>query len=266
MVGTLDDRVRIEQLQLRECITNGDATGAYHVLLNSLEPLPRSDLWQFKTEFRDIVADWVGAVGSSSAALYRRSSGYFIQRLFRAMRRAHISIPVPVVQLYRAILISDAVMLALSPQLNWVPELSAFVKEERGRRLKEIWVGVSSGTRLASIASTGLLARSAFDKTLAWLSYRLPELSRQYQYVLGHRERLAVIVLSYARAFCWCLALVSVAFKVSGWPVSVVPQQLGGLRPWGYWIAGAAIVGALLTGAMRNSLLDQRLRTVTVPD
>ncbi|MGO9766913.1 MAG: ABC1 kinase family protein [Myxococcaceae bacterium] len=266
MIGTLDDGVRIQQLQLRECITNGDVDAAYHVLLNSLEPLPRSDLWQFKTEFRDIVADWVAAVSSDTAALYRRSGGYFIQRLFRAMRRAHVSIPGPVVQLYRSILISDAVMLALSPQLNWVPELSTFVRDERRRRVKEMLVGVSSGSRLGSIALTGLLARSAFDKTLAWLSYRLPELSRQYQYVLGHRERLMVIGLSYMRALCWCLALVSASFKVSGWPVNVVPEQLGGLRPWGYWIAGAAVFGALLMGAMRNSLLDQRLRTVTVPD
>ena len=75
-----------------------------------------------------------------------------------------------------------------------------------------------------------------------------------------------VIGLSYMRALCWCLALVSASFKVSGWPVNVVPEQLGGLRPWGYWIAGAAVFGALLMGAMRNSLLDQRLRTVTVPD
>lgn len=266
MVGTLDDQIRVQQLQLREYITSGDADGAFQVLLHSLEPLPRNDLWQFKAEFRDIVADWVGAVSSNTAGLRYRSSGYFIQRLCRAMRRARISIPVSVVQLYRAILISDAVMLALSPRLNWVPELSIFLKDERRRRLKELWLDVSSGTRLGSIAATGLLARSAFDKSLAWVSYRLPELSRHYQTVLGHRERLLVTVLSFARALCWCLALVSVGFKVSGWSVNGVPHQLGELRPWGYWIAGAAVVGALLMGAMRNSLLDQRLRTGTVPD
>ena len=151
-------------------------------------------------------------------------------------------------------------MLALSPRLNWVPELSIFLKDERRRRLKELWLDVSSGTRLGSIAATGLLARSAFDKSLAWVSYRLPELSRHYQTVLGHRERLLVTVLSFARALCWCLALVSVGFKLSGWSVNGVPHQLGELRPWGYWIAGAAVVGALLMGAMRNSLLDQRLK------
>ena len=180
MVGTLDDQIRVQQLQLREYITSGDADGAFQVLLHSLEPLPRNDLWQFKAEFRDIVADWVGAVSSNTAGLRYRSSGYFIQRLCRAMRRARISIPVSVVQLYRAILISDAVMLALSPRLNWVPELSIFLKDERRRRLKELWLDVSSGTRLGSIAATGLLARSAFDKSLAWVSYRLPELSRHY--------------------------------------------------------------------------------------
>jgi len=266
MVGTLDDRMRIQQFQLRECISHGDVDGAFHVLLNSLEPLPRGDLWQFETEFRGIVTDWVAAVSSTTAPLRQRSSGYFIQRLFRAMRRAHLSIPVPVVQLYRSILISDAVMLALSPRVNWVPELSNFVRDERRRRLKELWSRVSSGDGLGSIAATGLLARSAVDKSLAWLSDRLPALSRQYQSVLGHGERMLLVTLSFGRTLCWCLALVCIGLEVAGWPARILPPPLVGLRLWGYWIAGAAVVGALLAGAMRNSLLDQASRTVAAPD
>jgi ubiquinone biosynthesis protein len=266
MVGTLDDRIRVQQFQLRECISHGDTDGAFHVLLNSLEPLPRSDLWQFETEFKSIVADWVAAVSSSTAPLRHRSSGYFIQRLFRAMRRAHISIPVPVVQLYRSILISDSVMLALSPRVNWVPELSSFVNDERRRRLNELVGRVSSGDGLGSIAATGLLARSAVDKSLAWLSYRLPALSRQYQSVLGHGQQMLVVSLSFARAFCWCLALVCIGLELSGWPASILPPPLIGLRSGGYWIAGAAVVAALLAGAMRNALLDEAWRTAGPPD
>ncbi|HXX30840.1 MAG TPA: AarF/UbiB family protein [Myxococcaceae bacterium] len=266
MIGILDDRTRIQQFRLRECIAQGDADGAFHVLLNSLEPIPRGDLWQFESEFRDIVADWVAAVSSDSAPLRHRSSGYFIQRLFRAMRRAHISIPVSVVQLYRSILIADAVMLALSPRVNWVPELSNFVRDERRRRLKELWVRLTSGEGLGSVATTGLLARSAVDKSLAWISYRLPALSRQYQDVLGQGERMLVVALSYTRALCWCVALVCIGLELMGWPAQVVPEPLGGLRLWGYWVAGAAVVGALLTGAMRNSLLDQAARSVAAPD
>jgi len=266
MVGTLDDRIRVQQFQLRECISHGDTDGAFHVLLNSLEPLPRGDLWQFETEFRGIVADWVAAVSSSTAPLRQRSSGYFIQRLFRAMRRAHLAVPVPVVQLYRSILISDAVMLALCPRVNWVPELSRFVRDERRRRLRELWSRVASGDGVGSIAATGLLARSAVDRSLAWLSYRLPALSRQYQSVLGHGERLLLVALSFTRALLWCLALVLVAFQIFGWPAAVLPPSLGGLRLDGPWIAGGAILGALLTGALRSSLVDQASRSAGPPE
>jgi len=266
MVGTLDDRIRTQQFQLRECISRGDTDGAFQVLLNSLEPLPRGDLWQFQTEFRDIVSDWVAAVSSDGAPLRHRSSGYFIQRLFRAMHRAHISIPVSVVQLYRALLISDAVMLAISPHANWVPELSSFVRDERWRRLKEFCVRVSSGDGLGSVATTGLLARSAVDKSLAWLSDRLPAMSRHYEDIMGQGERMLVAALSFTGVFCWCVALVCAGLEVSGWPARFVPQPLSDFRSWGYWIAGAAVLGALLTGAMRNSLLDQASGRLIGPD
>lgn len=260
MVGTVDESIRLQQFRLRECIAQGDTDAAFQVLLSSVEPLPGNDLWQFETDFKEIVSDWIGAVTSRSSPLWRKSSGYFVQRLFRAMRRSHISVPISVVQLYRAMMISDAVMLAISPSVDWVPELGRFVKDEHRRRLKHLWVGLSAGDSLGSIATTGLLARSAFEKSLAWLSYRLPALSREYRYVLGDRERMLAVGLSYASALFWCVALAIIGYEVTGQRFEVLPPALIGLYPWKYWIVGAAVFGALVTGAMRRSLLGAPVR------
>lgn len=262
MVGTLDERVRSQQFRLRECISQGETDAAFQVLLSSVEPLPGNDLWEFESDFKEIVSDWIGAVTANASPLWRRSSGYFLQNLLRAMRRAHISVPVSVVQLYRAILISDAVMLAVSPRVDWVPELGRFIRDEHWRRLGRLWLRFSAGDNLGSIATTGMLVRSAFEKSLIWLSYRLPALSREYRFVLGLRERVLAAALWYARILCWCVALAILAFEVTGRRFEGLPTPLSAFRPWWYWVVGAAVVGAFFMGAMRRSLMREPLRGV----
>jgi len=260
MVGTLDERVRLQQFRLRQSIARGDAYAAFQVMLDSIEPVPDVDLTQFEAEFKQLVGDWINAVKSSTSSLRQRSSGYFIRQLFDSMRRAHISVPLSVVQMYRAMMISDAVMLAICPHVDWIPELNRFVNDERRRRSELLWKNLISTDFLQSLGAISLLAVPALENGLIWLNYRLPKVARDYRESLGRIERVFLIFLSYARTVLWL-----VVFGIAGgewlaprwWPKGAWATAMNRVRPWQWWVFAIALVGAFMLGTATRNLREE---------
>src|SRR6185436_5204348 len=103
-----------------------------------LGPLPDRDLSSFENEIKGHLREWVTTANMPGASIAEKSSGFFFLRIFATVRKEKIPMPMDMVRLYRAILISDIVMLRLYPEIDWVSVLKDFLIEKERRRLIEL--------------------------------------------------------------------------------------------------------------------------------
>ena len=213
MLGSLDERLWTHQFKLREAVAANKIHAAYQHLLASFEPIPLVDLSEFESEAKEYLRDWIASSESAFSTISEKSSAFFFIRIFDAIRRAKLSLPLGLMRLYRTIIIADIVMLRLDPQIDWLPVMKDFIADEQRRRITSM-VGESFS---ASKLSTAFLAfLKVPDTTLAitdWVQNQLPEVGRAYRQQMTRFERMVALTLRYSQLAVGLIMLVLVGGK-----------------------------------------------------
>jgi ubiquinone biosynthesis protein len=200
MLGWLDERLWKAQFRMREAIVEGNVYAAYQQLLSTLEPLPPIDLSQFEAEITDLFRDWTVASYVPTASLLEKSSGFVFLRIFDAVRRAGLSLPVGLARLYRSIFVADIVMLKLDPGIDWVPIMRRFVRDEVLRQARHrLTEGVSASTLNAAVTAY-VEGPSTIAALSEWVQAGLPGVGREYRVERGRAERVTALLVGYVRA------------------------------------------------------------------
>jgi ubiquinone biosynthesis protein len=151
MVGWMDERQWKQQFRLRQAVANEEIYAAYEAVLDILAPLPARDLSTFEVRLKSLIRDWILASKNPYATTLEKSSGYFFLQLFNLIRSARLRIPFDVVRLFRTMGIADIVMLRLSPELDWTPDLNEFIREETQYQLERLLRRQTDVTALETI-------------------------------------------------------------------------------------------------------------------
>ena len=129
LVGWMDERQWLLQLRIRQAFSKGLVHRAYQLFLESVGPLPPGNLRRFEADLKEAIWNYIRSARDPQAPIQERSTGVFLVGTLRALRRNGLSLSVETMQLYRAILIADIVMLRLSPGIDWLAELDEFLVE-----------------------------------------------------------------------------------------------------------------------------------------
>ena len=186
-VGWIDERQWELQLRLREAIANEQIHNAYLALLEGMEPLPYRNLSRFEQEIKRILSDYLIASRDPSAPLSQKSTGSFLVKTLATLRRNRLPMTSSTVQLYRAIVVADIVMLGLYPAIDWRGHLRRFLRD-----LSIDMVQRAARDSLTSPYTAFRVARApmAAADTMGWLVRRLPDIGRQTLRTLSAGERL----------------------------------------------------------------------------
>jgi predicted unusual protein kinase regulating ubiquinone biosynthesis (AarF/ABC1/UbiB family) len=186
-VGWMDERQWDLQIRLRDAIAHERIHEAYLALLEGMEPLPYRNLGRFEDEIKTILSDFLVASRDPNAPLSQKSTGSFLLKTLRALRRNRLPMTSSTVQLYRTILVADIVMLGLYPSIDWRGHLRRFLRD-----LSVDLVKSSVYEPMTSPYTAFRLARApkAAADTLEWAMRRLPDIGRQTLRTLSAGERL----------------------------------------------------------------------------
>jgi ubiquinone biosynthesis protein len=195
-VGWMDERQWDLQIRLRDAIAHERIHEAYLALLEGMEPLPYRNLTRFEQEIKAILSDFLVASRDPDAPLNQKSTGSFLLKTLRALRRNRLPMTSSTVQLYRTILIADIVMLGLYPSIDWRGHLRRFLRD-----LSVDLVRQSVYEPLTSPYAGFRLARApkAAADTLEWVMRRLPDIGRQTLRTLSAGERVIPYALRLLR-------------------------------------------------------------------
>jgi ubiquinone biosynthesis protein len=195
-VGWMDERQWDLQIRLRDAIAHERIHEAYLALLEGMEPLPYRNLSRFEQEIKAILSDFLVASRDPDAPLNQKSTGSFLLKTLRALRRNRLPMTSSTVQLYRTILIADIVMLGLYPSIDWRGHLRRFLRD-----LSVDLVRQSVYEPLTSPYAGFRLARApkAAADTLEWVMRRLPDIGRQTLRTLSAGERVIPYALRLLR-------------------------------------------------------------------
>jgi ubiquinone biosynthesis protein len=199
MLGSLDERLWTHQFKLREAVADNKIDEAYHHLLATFEPIPLVDLSRFEADAKEYLRDWIASSESSFSTISEKSSAFFFIRIFDAIRRAKLTLPLGLMRLFRTIIVADIVMLKLDPQIDWMPVMKDFIADEQRRRLVAmIEDGFSRGTINSALLATMNLPRTALSVS-EWVQTQLPDVGRMYRQQMTRFERITAVVLRYSQ-------------------------------------------------------------------
>jgi ubiquinone biosynthesis protein len=170
LVGWLDEKQWSIQLRLRQAFLRGEVHAAYKLFLESVGPLPARDMRPFEVDMKQAIQDYIIAARDPDAPITQRSTGAFLMSTLGALRRYHLPMSTEVMQLYRAILIADIVMLRLDPQVDWLAEMDDFMAEFLAEQAEN---AVRSSVEDPSVFSTLLGFPSTLLAGADWLDRRL---------------------------------------------------------------------------------------------
>ncbi|HVO41655.1 MAG TPA: AarF/UbiB family protein [Aggregatilineales bacterium] len=251
LVGWLDERAWEQQFRLYENLANARLHAAYETILSTMEPLPVTNRSRFEMELKALLQDWILAINSNYATTSEKSSAFFFFRLFDIVRRSHLTIPSGIMRLNRALIISDAAILELAPQLHRLAFLREFFDNE-ARRLRNAAISDQFASETINRVLVEFM-RSPYAawSLLDWASRRVPNIWRDYRQQLTRSERAFVVFLRYGRLASLVLALIVVLGKGLGEvvpPTSSVAQFAASLGS-SWWLIGLGSIGmSLLLG------------------
>ena len=245
MVGWLDERTWTQQIKLRQYVARDMMFAAYETLLDSLEPIPRHIPDWFEYEVKDFMRQYVLSSKSSALNTAEKGSGYFFLRLSDSLRRAGLKLPATAMRVSRAMVIADSVMLRLDPDIDWLPVLRRYLREESLEQFQNLlkperFLELSSALMLNAMNAT----QFAGD-TLDWAQRTLPQSGRTYLPDYSLIEQMVLTILDFIRA-----ALLLVVVSMAGiW----FAEYFGLDVPWhdpgsqGTWVLAIAIgLGSVL--------------------
>lgn len=199
IVGWLDEYSWSHQFELRGHIAAKRIHASYESILRTLEPLPVQSLVQFEHEVKLLIRDWILSSETPQTSIQQKSSGKFFFNLFSLLRRNNLHLPVILMNLYRTMIIADMVMLALDPEIDWVPELEEFMRTETEYQVQYELRNQVAQSRHHLLALKALESQDAAIELMNWVRYRLPVIGRGFQEQLSRIERVFLILLNYSR-------------------------------------------------------------------
>jgi ubiquinone biosynthesis protein len=128
--GWLDERQWSQQMRMRQALAANRIHAAYAALVADFAFPPGMDVAAFETEMKEILWTWSQASVSPDASILEKSAGALFLRVFDAVRRAGAGIPSGLMRLFRALVISDMVILKLDPAIDLLAEVRQFLGEE----------------------------------------------------------------------------------------------------------------------------------------
>jgi ubiquinone biosynthesis protein len=131
--GWLDERQWAQQMRMRHALAAGKVHAAYTALVADFVFPAGMDVAAFETEMKEILWRWGQASRSPHATIQEKSAGALFLRVFDAVRRAGASIPSGLLRFFRALVVSDMVILKLDPDIDILAEVRAFLEEETTR-------------------------------------------------------------------------------------------------------------------------------------
>ena len=247
MVGCLDEKTWEQEYKLRLFLAAGMIHAAYESLLDSLAPLPRTDISSFESEIKRLLHNYITASKTPSTALVEKSSGYLLLRIFDGMRRAGLQLPVATVRLYRSLIITDMVMLKLYPEIDWLADLRSYLEDEALKQLARLYsseralITVTSFAML--LANAGQIAGDFLDRAQS----RLSGIGRTYRYEIRPIELafLNLIQTCRAGALGAAILVLSSRFFPQYHFLAAVHQRVGDAWPV---FAAAGLIGYVALG------------------
>ena len=251
MIGWIDESAWRRHLRLNLSMATGDVDGAYRALLETFEPLPAKDLRRFERAFKRLLQRWLFATRLPSASLTERSVALFFRDVFAMCRAEGLRIPSEDMRLNRTLLISDILVLKLSPELLRLPLLERFFTHELMRQVGAAfqWPHVlrASYDSLFTALDAPVVLRQIVNRTLGgqWLYSALGFAPGPTFF-----ERAALTVLGYARL----LIAVAVALVAAGglrwWPLTALAIQ----PSWRWITVAGGVVLVLVIGRILRAL------------
>jgi predicted unusual protein kinase regulating ubiquinone biosynthesis (AarF/ABC1/UbiB family) len=109
--------------QLMRSIGDGSANGAFAAMVKVLSPPSHINLERFKQRFEADIQSYIDVASDSHSTMREKSAGRLILITLALFREFGIHLPAAVVRLYRSLLITDSVVIQLTPHLDVIAEL-----------------------------------------------------------------------------------------------------------------------------------------------
>ena len=252
-IGWLDEKLWSEQFAMNQAIATGQIHRAYESILDTLEPLPDTDLSGFEMEVKTLLMDWLFATKVPGTPIQERSSAGLFLRLFDLLRRQGLNMSLPSLRLCRALMISDIISLRLDPNLDRLKELQDYFDDQARRDFEHVLAQQLSWN--AVCATTAGIARmmQTVPDAVAFLRKRLPPFGRQYEKAVGGFERASLMALGNLRTLAVLVALAIAGgrlFALRVWPGSWWARATGSLGDSWWLAAGASALIALMLARM----------------
>lgn len=199
VLGWLDERLWRQQLDLREAIADGRIQRTVEIIVSMFPPVSRTQRLAFEGEVKDGLRDWLRVARSPHSTLAEKSSGLFFLHVMRAAHHAGMRIPTGLTNLFRAIVVSDVIMLRLDPALDWQPVVRAFVREEQERHMERLVRESMTVGYASSVAQVFLGATPTLLTVMNLIERASPKLERFFDDDLSRLETSVLLVLRLSR-------------------------------------------------------------------
>lgn len=246
MLGFIDEASWSRQFRLNAAISREEIDGAYRVLLESLEPLPRRPLSILEVTFKRKLQHWIMASRFPSADFAERSYATFMGEVFEAVRLEGLRMSWMDLRLNRALMISDIMILALDPDLERLPLLRQYIGDASEARRRSAISESLQQEQLNELLVTASTWPSFVLSTQLLVRDRLPTLMRSYEPEGSRLTRAMLLLLGYVRAASGLVALAVLAGP------TLLPQlqRTIGEQPWRWWAFVGAVVAMLVSWRM----------------
>ncbi len=167
--GWLDERQWAQQIRMRQALSANRIHAAYVALVADFT-FPRGmDVAAFEADVKEILWSWSQASLSPHATIQDKSAGTLFLKVFDVVRRAGAGIPAGLTRLFRALVISDMVILKLNPAIDILAEVRGFLTEEM-RLIALQTTARHAAAAPAAIARFAAEAPEAALEALEWLA------------------------------------------------------------------------------------------------
>ena len=199
VMGWLDERLWHQQLSLRVAIADQKLQRAAEILVSMFAPVSRSQMERFEHDVKEDLRDWVRATRSPMATISEKSTGLLFLNVMRASQRAGMRIPSGLTSLIRTIMVADVITLRLDPDLDWLPSMQAFIREEQRRQAESLLRDAFSLTNATDLMRLYLGAAPAALMLLDAANATVPRLTRMFGEEPSRLEEALLIFLRYLR-------------------------------------------------------------------
>jgi ubiquinone biosynthesis protein len=236
VMGWLDERLWHQQLSLRMAIADQRLQRATEILVTMFSPVSRSQVEQFEHDVKEDLRDWVRATRSPMATIPEKSTGVLFLNLMRASRRAGMRVPTGLTSLIRTIMVADVITLRLDPDLDWLPSMQAFLREEQRRQAESLLSEALSPAYAGELMRLYLGAAPAALMLIDAATSTLPRLTRFFGDEPSRLEQALVVLLRYLRLAGLLVAAGGVIAWMTGTWSELVAAGLIGMGLLTAWV------------------------------